>query len=101
MTLDEYIEKSLIAIAAGVTNAQQKANVTIAPASIEGKPNFEPQLVKFEVEVTTTKDAGGGINVLSLVEMKAGVSGGSAHRISFEVPVHFNSENVFKRGSQK
>lgn len=95
MRLDEYIEKSLVAISKGVTEAQMKANVTIAPSSIDGKLNFEPQMVKFEVEVTTTAEGGGNISVLGLADIKAGATGQNTHRLTFEVPVHLNSENAW------
>lgn len=99
MELDEYIEKSLVAISKGVTEAQSKAAVTIAPSGIEGKLNFEPQFVKFEIEVTTSAEGGGGIKVLTFGDASAKASSGRAHRLSFEVPVHFNSTNVFLKSS--
>jgi len=99
--LDEYIEKSLIDISKGVTAAQKKANVTIAPGAIEGKPVFEPQMVKFEVEVTTSLDGGGKINVLSLADLNIGGERMKSHKLTFEVPVHFNSENVYMKGNRK
>lgn len=100
MKLDEYIEKSLIAIAKGVTEAQKKAEVTIAPSAIEGKPNFTPQLVKFEVEVSTSLEGGGSINVMAVGELGAKKSGQNSHKLTFEVPVHFNSENIWKHGAK-
>lgn len=98
MRLDEYIEKSLADIAKEVTCAQWHANVSIAPARIEGRPIFEPQFVKSEIEVTTSIEGGGKINVLSLAELNAADIGRRSHRIVFEVPVHFNSTNVYPKG---
>jgi hypothetical protein len=97
MDLAEYIEKSLIAISKGVTEAMQKADVTIAAGFIEGKPIFEPQMVKFEIEVTASTEGGGGIKVLSIADMSAGLKSQHSHRITFEVPVHFNSHNSLKK----
>ncbi|MEM9578531.1 MAG: trypco2 family protein [Pseudomonadota bacterium] len=95
MDLAEYIEKSLVAISKGVKEAQEKAHVTIAPGFVEGKPLLEAQMVKLEVEVATTSEGGGKINVLSFGSGEASRASQRAHKITFEVPVFFNSINVY------
>ena len=98
MDLAEYVEKSLVGISKGVKEAQKKAHGTIAPGHVEGKPVLEAQMVKFEVEVATSTEGGGKINVLTLGSGEAAHSSQRAHRLTFEVPVYFNSFNVFKKG---
>ncbi|MEM1377767.1 MAG: hypothetical protein AAGG69_10300 [Pseudomonadota bacterium] len=101
MELAEYVEKSLVAISKGVKKAQVNAEVTIAPGFIEGKPLLEPQMVKFEVEVATSTDGGGIISVLTIGSGEASHLSQKSHRLTFEVPVFFNSFNVYKEGGLK
>ncbi len=96
MELADYIGMSLIAIGQGVVAAQKKADITIAAGFIEGKALLEPQMVKFEIEVSTSSEGGGGIKVLSFADVSAGHKAQHSHRLTFEVPVHFNSHNVRK-----
>jgi len=70
MKLDEYVKQALLDITKGVMEASNEAVVTIAPSGIEGNPIFEPQLVTFDLAITESIEAGGGINVLSMADGK-------------------------------
>ncbi|MFK5980241.1 MAG: hypothetical protein QM488_15265 [Rhizobiaceae bacterium] len=96
MKLDEFVKQSLLDITKGVVGASEEASVTIAPSAIDGRLEFEPQLVTFESTITESVEAGGGISVLSLGEAKAGKRSEHLNKLSFSVPVHFNSTNVRK-----
>jgi hypothetical protein len=93
MLLKDYVEKTLIDITDAVANAQMNAKLWIAPGMVEGEPKLAPQMVKFEVEVVVSKNAEGGVKVWSLGDAKA--SGGitSLNRLTFEVPVYFQSKS--------
>ena len=91
MKLDEFVEKTLLDITNGVAAAQEKSLLCIAPGFVENEKRVEMQLVKFEVVVTTSKDAGGGIRIWSAGEVKASGSSENTNRISFDVPVYFQA----------
>ena len=91
MDLDEFVEKTLLSITSGVANAQGKSLLYIAPGFVENKKIESKQTVSFEVVVTTSKEAGGGIKVFSLGEAKGGVSSQAVNRVSFDVPVYFQA----------
>ncbi len=101
MKLDEFVKRSLLDITKGVVGASEEACVTISPASIEGKPIFEPQMVSFELVVAESSAAGGGISVLSIGNAKAGMRSEQINKLSFSVPVHFNTRNAQKREFEK
>lgn len=94
MDLDEFVEKTLLSITNGVARAQEKSLLFIAPGYVEGKKIESGQMVSFEVVVTTSKEAGGGIKVFSLGEAKAGVSSQAVNRVSFEVPIYFQAPTI-------
>ena len=91
MDLEEFVEKALLSITEGVTKAQQKSQLHIAPGYVNNEKRTEPQFVTFEVSVTTGKEAGGGIKVLSFGEAKATGRSESKNTISFQIPVYFQS----------
>lgn len=91
MKLDEFIAEALVSITNGVERAQTQAVYWIAPGRTMGKPQTTPQLVKFEIAITVSKEAGGGISILSLGGANASASSESTNKISFEIPVHFNA----------
>ena len=66
----------------------------IAPSFVEGKKVESNQIVSFEVVVTTSKDAGGGIKVFSLGEAKGGISSEAVNKIAFDVPVYFQAPTL-------
>ena len=94
MDLDEFVEKTLLSITNGVARAQEKSLLYIAPGYVEGKKIESGQMVSFEVVVTTSKEAGGGIKVFSLGEAKGGVSSQAVNRVSFEVPIYFQAPTL-------
>ncbi len=100
MKLNEFVKNSLLEITNGVKEAANEADVTIAPSAIEGKPIFEPQLVAFDLIVTESVEADGGISVLSIGNAKANKKTEHLNKVSFSVPVHFNSQNVRKTNGQ-
>lgn len=48
-------------------------------------------MVKFEVVVTTSKEAGGGIRIWTAGEAKGNAATQNTNRISFDVPVYFQA----------
>ncbi len=94
MDLDEFVEKTLLSITNGVARAQEKSLLYIAPGSVEGKKIELGQMVTFEVVVTTSKEAGGGIKVFTFAEAKGGVSLLAVNRVSFEVPIYFQAPTI-------
>ncbi|MCF6315524.1 MAG: hypothetical protein L3J30_04380 [Marinosulfonomonas sp.] len=91
MKLDEFIEKSLLDITNGVAAAQRATKLYIAPGWVENTTLTEPQFVSFELAVTISKEAGGGISVFSMGDVKAKGNSEKTHRISFDVPVYFQA----------
>jgi len=91
MKLDEYVKRTLLDITKGVTEAQKVSQLHIAPGFVENEAIITPQMVAFEIAVTVNKEAGGGINVWSIGDVKAQGSSERTNRISFEVPVYFQS----------
>ncbi len=91
MKLDEFVKETLILISSGIEGAQREAVHSIAPGRVDDEIVEEHQTVSFEVAVTVSKDAGGGISVFSLGDVKVGGSTEHTNRISFEVPIHFNA----------
>ena len=103
MQLDDFVKKTLLDITNGVAAAQDEALLCIAPGLVENEKQVEPQLVKFEVVVTVSKEAGGGIKVWSLGDANAHASSEKTNRISFDVPVYFQAPTELnpKRFSRK
>ena len=94
MNLDEFVERTLLDITNGVSRAQEKSLLYIAPGFVEGRKIDERQTVSFEVVVTTSKEAGGGIKVFSLGEAKGVASSEAVNRIAFDVPVYFQAPTI-------
>ena len=90
MKLDEFVMQTLVDISNGVEQAKREALVHIAPASIDGETLYQPQIVRFEVAVTVNAEAGGGIKVFSLGDLKAQGSSAHTNKITFDVPVYLN-----------
>ena len=91
MKLDEYVKQTLVDISNGVEQAQREAMHFIAPGRVNDEVVIERQTVKFEVVVTVSKEAGGGITVFSIGDAKAHASSEHTNRISFEVPIYLNA----------
>ena len=97
MELEEFVKRTILDITNGVYEARQSAHLAIAPGSIEGKSIVQPQMIDFEVAVTTTKEGSGGISVWSVAEAKGTLSSEHINKISFSVPVFFQAENPSKK----
>ena len=91
MKLDEFVERALLDVANGVLKAQLQSPYWIAPGRVMGKLQTEPQFVDFDVSITTSSEAGGGLTVFSFGTANGSMTKESAHRISFRVPIHFNA----------
>lgn len=91
MKLDEFVKQTLLDITKGVTEAQKASLLHIAPGTVENEVVKTPSTVQFEVEVTVSKEATGGISVWSMGEAKAGAAQERTNRISFDVPVYFQA----------
>jgi hypothetical protein len=91
MKLEEFVKQTLLDITNGVAQAQLATKLYIAPGFVENQKLTEPQMVKFEVAVTASKEASGGISVWSFGDAKAGINSEQTHRVSFEVPVYFQA----------
>jgi hypothetical protein len=97
MELKEFVTRTILDITNGVYEARRSAPLAIAPGFIEGKLIVEPQMIDFEVAVTTTKEGGGGISIWSVAEAKGKLSSEHINKISFSVPVFFQAENPSKK----
>ena len=91
MQLKDFVTQTLLDITQGVFEAQQKFPLWIAPGRVEGGKVTSPQMVKFEVVVTTNKEGGGGISVWSAFEAGATASAEHMNKISFSVPVYLQA----------
>lgn len=91
MQLEDFVKQTLLDITNGVAAVQNEALLYVAPGFVENERKTEPQLVKFEVVVTVSKEAGGGIKVWSLGDASAQASSEKTNRISFDVPVYFQA----------
>ena len=63
MKLDEYVKQTLLDITNGVNEAQIASKLHIAPGYAENEVITTPQMVAFEIVVSVSKEAGGGIRV--------------------------------------
>lgn len=97
MKLDEYVKQTLVDISKGVSEAKTESLVGIAPGYVDGEKVFAAQMISFEIIVTTEKEAGGGIRVLSLGDLEVGGKIQHVNRISFEVPVFFQAPPISNR----
>ena len=93
MKLEESVEQTLMDITNGVFAAQTKSPASIAPGLVEGVKITTPQMISFEVAVTTSKEGGGGINISSIIEAGGSMNSEYINKISFNVPVYFNARN--------
>ena len=91
MNLEEFVEETLLAITNGVSSAQSKSPSWIAPGRVEGEVEKSPQLVEFDISVTTSKEGDGKISVLSTIDVGGSAKSESINRISFAVPVYFQA----------
>ena len=91
MKLDEFIKQTLLDITNGVAAAQNETLLYIAPGFVEGERQVGAQSVKFEVGVTVSKEAKGGISVFSLGEAGAGASSQAVNKVMFEVPIYLQA----------
>lgn len=96
MKLEEFVKQTLMDITNGVFNAQSESPSSIAPGIVEGVKMTKPQLISFEVAVTTSKEGGGGINISSMIEAGGSMNSEYINKISFDVPVYFNAPNQKK-----
>ena len=107
--ISDFVKEALLEITRGVVDAANEAPVTIAPSSIEGKNIFTANEVHFELFVEASEGnkvtgaAEGGGTLLSIVKASAKLNGEksstatSSQKITFSVPVYFNSFNVRKK----
>ena len=96
MKLDEYVKQTLLDITNGVAAAKLESKLWIAPGYVDGDKVFAPQPVSFDIAVTVNKEAGGGIQVWSFGDLKAGRSSEQVNRISFAVPIYFQAPTPTK-----
>lgn len=75
----------------GVADAQRESMLSIAPGLVEGEFQVQPQMVHFETAITVNAEAGGGISVCSLGELKAAGSSETTNKLTFDVPVYFQA----------
>jgi hypothetical protein len=94
--LDEFVKRTLLDITNSVYEARKTSHLAIAPGIIEGASIVEPQMVNFEVAVTTSKDGGGAISVWSIADATGQLSSEHFNKISFCVPVYFQAKNPLK-----
>lgn len=92
MKLEDFVKQTLLDITNGVAAAQKASKLWIAPGKVEGEAKLSPQMVSFEIAVTVAKEGGGSINVWTLGELGVKGSTESLNKISFDVPVYFQSQ---------
>ena len=80
-----------MSVTEGVFEAKNDAKFWIAPGFVEGNKILEPQLIQFEVGVTVSKEGNGHITVFSIAEAGGKAKSEHVNRISFSVPVYFQS----------
>ena len=108
VSLDKFVEETLLSIAEGVAAAQdvskKRGLIPIALATVGGKDVSQgEQLVSFAVEVEVNSDstvgASGSVggSIIKVVSAKADAkienssSSLKTHKIEFSVPMYFNS----------
>lgn len=95
MKLKDFVKQTLVDITNGVSEAQQGAPLWIAPGRVEGEIVTSPQMVFFEVAVTTNTEGSGEISVWSAIKAKAEGTVENVNKISFSVPVYFQAKKRF------
>ena len=98
MKLEEFVKRTLLDITNSVYEAQKSSHLAIAPGHVEGAPIIEPQMINFEVAVTTSAEGGGAISVWSVADAKGQLASEHFNKISFSVPVYFQATNPLKKG---
>ncbi|MEC9197035.1 MAG: trypco2 family protein [Pseudomonadota bacterium] len=92
MDLSKFVSQTLSEIEEGVRSARRNAKGPwIALGSVGEAEVWEAEKITFEVMVTTVAEGGGGIKVLSFGDLKAQTSREAVQKISFNIPVFFNS----------
>lgn len=91
MKLEEFVRQTLLDVTNGVATAKEKSKLWIAPGYVDGEKVFSPQLINFDIAVTVSKEAGGGIQVWSFGELSAKGNTEHTNRISFAVPIYFQA----------
>lgn len=91
MLLKDYIKQTLLDITQAVGEARREACLCIAPGRFNDKEQNDPSMVAFEIAVTVSKDGGGKIEIFSVVATGGNYSTESFNKVSFSVPVYFNS----------
>ena len=91
MNLEDFVQQTLLDITNGVNSAQKKSPLWIAPGRVEGEKVISPQIVSFEVIVTTTHEGGGKIKVWSAAEAGGNIAAENTNKIAFGVPIYFQA----------
>lgn len=97
MKLDAFVKQTLLEITKGVADAQEETLLFIAPGVVNGVDKDDAQSVSFEVLVTVSSEAGGGISVFNFGDVIGSVTKETANRISFDVPVYFSAPTRMNR----
>jgi len=96
MKLDEFVKQTLLDITNAVYEAKNESFISIAPGRFMGEIIPEPQMVNFEVAVTTSKEGKAGISVWSAANTQGSLSSEHVNKISFSVPIYFQGINDLK-----
>jgi hypothetical protein len=101
--LRDFVRQVLLDLTMAVQEAKDLAPVAIAPGIVDKKIKSEPQLVHFDLSVssTTTKSAkdkmGGSATIVTIFRAEAGSESAEnssvkeTNRIKFSVPVYFQA----------
>ena len=91
MKLKDFVERTILDITEGVAAAQKSSPHWVAPGRVNDEVQMHPQMISFEVVVTTSKEVDGSIDVWSIATGKGAVSSENVNKISFEVPIYFQA----------
>ena len=114
MDIQTFIKETLVQIANGVASAREEAKkkgvligqpcladektgVVFTGINIGGaRPH--PFMVNFDVAVSTTKSADGGLKILEVLGVKGNYENAAINRVRFEVPVSWIDHQPRQRG---
>ena len=95
-SIKDFVRDTLLQIVEGVDEARERSKITIAPSFVDGILQNEGSQVRFDLAITTSREADGGIKVLNLADLGGSVRSESLNRVQFEVPVWFQGQKIKK-----
>jgi hypothetical protein len=97
ISIQEFVRDALLQIVKGVDEARDQTDISIAPSFVEGNLQKLGNSVHFDLSITISKDAKGGLKVANIVEVGGTASSMTLNRVSFDVPVWFQGRKTGKQ----